>query len=465
MKKLAFLLAIVMCCMLLCACGAQTPYIGQNGHWWVGETDTGVAAAGEKGDTGPKGDTGATGEKGETGAKGDTGASGEAGKSAYRSYCETYGYTGTEEEWMAEVHERLSKYTSEEIYALADRATLALECYDPYEEQFATGSGFFISADGVIATAYHVIDGAHSIRARMSDGTTYQVSQVVGFDMDRDIALLKISVTRAVDYLPLETGEITPGETAYSFGSPLGFLDGSFSSGVVAAALREEAIDLYGEEVYRQVQFTAPISQGNSGGPLLNAHGRVIGIVTSTYLYGEDLNLATFIDELKHIDRTYARSVPLFFKDTQFYQVKMLDDLYQESEGNNTASVANDVQSGYTVYGECLLNNADVFRITVSGSENVRITVACITEGALSTKPVLKNASGVSATITWSELSTEDGVLYYFHAALAPGTYTLWMQGNSTSTTTPYVLYTYWRSASEVNAFEYEIGDLDFLPN
>ena len=90
MRKLAALLAAVVLSGTLVACNTanskvDSPYIGENGNWWVGTTDSGIKAAGEpgsdgaQGEKGDKGDTGAQGEKGEKGDKGDTGAQGEKG--------------------------------------------------------------------------------------------------------------------------------------------------------------------------------------------------------------------------------------------------------------------------------------------------------------------------------------------------------------------------------------------------
>ena len=270
------------------SCGDDSISIGDNGNWWIGDTDTGVSAQGPQGEQGvqgiqglqgeqgiqgaqgPQGEQGVQGPQGEQGEQGEQGPKGDDGKSTYELYCEQFGYDKSEEEWLNEVYERMSKKEPEEIYEMAASATVAIECYDKYGEQFSTGSGFFISKDGLLVTAYHVIAESYSMKIRLSDSGVYSVHSVVGFDVNRDIAILRVNSSITFNYLELEDSEIRPGELAYSFGSPLGFLDGSFSSGVVASKLRDEIFDKETEESYNVVQFTAPISSGNSGGPLIN---------------------------------------------------------------------------------------------------------------------------------------------------------------------------------------------------
>ena len=139
----------------------------------------------------------------------------------------------------------------------------------------SSGSGFFIDEEGTLATAYHVINGAYSLKIETSDGASYDVKNVVAFDSDRDIALLSVELPYQNSFLKIQES-ITPGEIAYSFGSSLGFLDGSFASGVIASDLRETVIDETTDESFKEIQYTAAVSSGNSGGPILNSNGEVI---------------------------------------------------------------------------------------------------------------------------------------------------------------------------------------------
>ena len=414
-----------------------TPHIGDNGNWWIGTHDTGVSAVSTPVES--------------------------VGKSAYELYCEKYGYTGTEAEWLERFYSFMNTPTSEEIYRIADAATVLVACYDINGDAIGTGSGFFINATGLIATAHHVIDGAYSISVRMSDSGTYPVLNVVGFDEARDIALLQISKERIYPYLTLETEGIVPGETAYTFGSPLG-LESSFSAGVVASDLRELEIDSETEETYSCVQYTASSSPGNSGGPLLNAQGRVIGIVCSGLIDGNDLNFATYVGELAEIDRTYSRSVSLYYKDTEYFQIKCFQKPVQEVEPNNAAASANLLTNGNTVIGVTALDAHDDFRVTLTEESdfNIAYVVHGIQVGGIY-YPYLCDASYQEISLEWTEMSYGDYTVYYAYVDLPAGTYYVEVEGRNAAYTTEYGLYTYWRPIDELLEFPYEIYDTDFL--
>lgn len=460
MKRSKVLFSVIIFCLVFCltACAtAQTPYIGENGNWWVGDSDTGVSAKGEKGDTGEKG------EKGDDGAPGKTG---EQGMSIYQTYCELYGYDGTEEEWLRDVHNRLSEKEPEDIYKMAKDATIAIEVYNKQNKQIGTGSGFFISADGLIATAYHVIDGGYSLKARATEDTVYTIHKVIGFDIDRDIAILKIESTHTFEYLELENDGITPGEEVYSFGSPLGFLDSSFSSGVIASDLRVNIFDEDTEESYKQVQFTAPISQGNSGGPLINSHGKVVGVVTSMYLYGDNLNLATYIKELDNIDRSYNKSVSLFFKDTTYYQTKLFDALYDEYESNDSLSLAEPMDNGDTYLGYSKADDEDLYRITVNGWENciVHFGFVVLEDAGTVYYPLILNSSGTEIEVVWEREDADGCRFYYTSVILAPGTYYVSVEGYYADEATGYYIYAYYKTLTEHNSFMGKYDKFGFIP-
>ncbi len=421
--------------------------ISADGYWVINGTKTEVKALGVDG------------------TNGSNGINGTNGKSAYELYCEKYGYTGTEDEWLAEIHKRFSEYTPSDIYALAIDATVTLECKDLDGNVFSRGSGFLINSEGLIATAYHVIEGANSINVYLSDKGMYVAQSVVGFDADRDIALIKISAGHALPYLELETEGITPGEAAYSLGSSLGFLDGSFGSGIVSANLREEVIDADTEEKMYEVQFTAPISGGNSGGPLLNSRGKVIGVVKSYYTNGNDLNMATYIEELEHIDQTYSRSVANFFKDTQYFQIKMDQRIEFESEDNSTIANVDFIFNGDTLYGSTTNNDCDLFMFIVSGSETVDFTIAYAVadDNTWIYYPAIFDKDGNSIELEWDVIVNDGNRVYYAYRTLAPGTYYVQALGYYAEEETAYMLYTYWRSLSDLNNFAYTVYETDFL--
>lgn len=172
-------------------------------------------------------------------------------------------------------------------YVQARTVTISVETTDGGE---STGSGFFIDGDGTLVTSYHVIDAANSISVEIQDGAKYAVEEIVDFSELYDVAVLKLDVS-GNDYLKMCEKEIRTGEAAYAVGSSLGFLNGTFSDGIISNTSRKVGM-------IQCVQTTAAISSGNSGGPLVNAYGEVIGINAFSYQGGENLNLAVKMDAL-----------------------------------------------------------------------------------------------------------------------------------------------------------------------
>ncbi|MCL6534977.1 MAG: S1C family serine protease [Armatimonadetes bacterium] len=159
----------------------------------------------------------------------------------------------------------------------------------------ATGTGFAVSADGKIATNYHVIEGASRIFVKLPNGRTVGVQRVIASDKRVDLAILQV---RGVSLRPLPLGDssaVKVGQEVCVMGSPLG-LEQSFSTGVVSAKR------VLGG--FEWVQFTAPISPGNSGSPVMTRSGRVIGVATFGYEKGQNLNFAASVKYLNATEPT-----------------------------------------------------------------------------------------------------------------------------------------------------------------
>jgi tetratricopeptide (TPR) repeat protein len=165
-------------------------------------------------------------------------------------------------------------------------AVVAVITYDAKNEMQMTGSGFFIHP-GQVLTNLHVIDGAHHVEVRTLDGKgkTYPVGGIVSVDDEGDLAVLSVDMP-AERGRALEVAQALPeeGEQVFVIGNPLR-LEGSISDGIVSA-VRE--VPSLGEII----QITAPISHGNSGSPLFNMKGEVIGIITMKVTNGQNINLA-----------------------------------------------------------------------------------------------------------------------------------------------------------------------------
>jgi tetratricopeptide (TPR) repeat protein len=158
--------------------------------------------------------------------------------------------------------------------------------YDAKGEPLISGSGFFIRA-GEIVTNMHVIRGAHRVEIHTLEGKgrTYPVAGALAVDEEADLALLSVDLPPERSR-PLQFASTLPdeGEQVFVIGNPLR-LEGSVSDGIVSAV--REVPDLG-----RIIQITAPVSHGNSGSPLLNMRGQVIGIVTVKVTNGQNINLA-----------------------------------------------------------------------------------------------------------------------------------------------------------------------------
>lgn len=147
--------------------------------------------------------------------------------------------------------------------------------------QQAFGSGFIISKDGYIVTNNHVIENATRVTVALSDEREFD-AEIIGSDKKTDTALLKIETQNELPTLPLGDSEaIRVGDISVAIGNPFG-LKGTFTMGVISATGRNSSVD--SDAPYKDyIQTDAPINQGNSGGPLLNIYGEVIGMNTAIY--------------------------------------------------------------------------------------------------------------------------------------------------------------------------------------
>ena len=162
----------------------------------------------------------------------------------------------------------------------------------------ASGSGFIISTDGFVVTNNHVIENARDIRVSLADGRTVP-AELKGADPSTDIAVLKIDVSglKALSFADSEA--LQPGQIAIAIGNPLG-LQHTVTAGVVSALGRTLRAS-NGRLIDDIIQTDASLNPGNSGGPLVNSLGQVIGVNTATILSAQGLcfavssNLAAFV--------------------------------------------------------------------------------------------------------------------------------------------------------------------------
>lgn len=146
-----------------------------------------------------------------------------------------------------------------------------------------TGSGFLVSADGLIVTNEHVITDASVITVSLYDGSVYEAG-LVGIDSENDIAVIRINVDEGIQLSYLEFGDsstLSVGQKVLAIGNPFGY-DRTMVTGIISG-LSRPIRDEDGKVLLGMIQTDAPINPGNSGGPLLNTKGQVIGINTAIY--------------------------------------------------------------------------------------------------------------------------------------------------------------------------------------
>ena len=165
--------------------------------------------------------------------------------------------------------------TPQQVYAAVNPSTVTVVAVES-REKASVGTGVIMTADGYIITNAHVIAGAASCWIALDTGVTYD-ALLVGYDERQDLAVLK--ALDAQDLPAAQFGDsdrVVVGDTAYAIGNPLGLeLRGTMTDGMISAVNR--AVEMGGHTM-TLLQTTAALNNGNSGGPLINAYGQVIGI-------------------------------------------------------------------------------------------------------------------------------------------------------------------------------------------
>lgn len=184
-----------------------------------------------------------------------------------------------------------SEYSPAELFSTYAPAVVSITIQ--HHGFHSGGTGFFIDDQGTIATNHHVIEDAGEVEVKTLDGETFKRVELLVSDPDNDLALLRVDPKELGGLVPRtllgDSESVRVGEPVSVIGNPLG-LEHTLTNGIISARRVYEG--------KRYVQMSAPISPGNSGGPVFDRHGRVIAVSVATMYGGQNLNLAVPVSSL-----------------------------------------------------------------------------------------------------------------------------------------------------------------------
>lgn len=229
-------------------------------------------------------------------------------------------------------------------------------------ETRGSGSGFIFTPDGFILTNSHVVSGAKRIEVTVSDGHKHQ-ADLIGDDMDTDLAVIRINAPNLVPAHLGNSQNIRVGQLVVAIGNPYGF-QYSVTAGVVSAlgrSLRAQS----GRLMDAVIQTDAALNPGNSGGPLVNSRGEVIGVNTAMILPAQGICFATSIDTAKFVasrlirdgkvSRSYiglaGQNVPLPRRIVRYYNLAVENGILVVSFEGNSPARKGGVREGDIIVG------------------------------------------------------------------------------------------------------------------
>lgn len=174
--------------------------------------------------------------------------------------------------------------TAAEVYAANVNSvvgiTTTVDVLGQLSHTAAAGTGFVLTPDGYILTNYHVIEGASKVAVSMFSGESYD-AKIVGYEESKDIAVLKVNAENLTPVVLGDSENLNVGDDVVAIGNPLGELTFTLTTGVVSA--KDRMVTLSNSVTMTLLQTDCAINAGNSGGPLFNMYGEVIGVTNAKY--------------------------------------------------------------------------------------------------------------------------------------------------------------------------------------
>ena len=289
--------------------------------------------------------------------------------------------------------ERENALTAQEVYAQVNPSVVSVVAY--MDRGGSVGTGVIMSEDGYIVTNHHVIAGGSSCTVILSSGYDLE-AKVVGWDTDNDLAVLKVEGEDLPTAVFGSSDLLTVGDKVYAIGNPLGLeLRGTLTDGIVSAINRDVDVDGI---TMTLIQTNAALNSGNSGGPLINEYGQVVGINTikmvSTYdddATVEGLGFAVPSSTVAHIVNCIISTGEVVPEPvlgiTVLGQAALPDGTVGVLVAEVTPGLGGDqggIQAGdiiLSVDGEAVKENADILRIRRRHQVGESLTMVVYREG------------------------------------------------------------------------------------
>lgn len=311
------------------------------------------------------------------------------------------------------------KMDSADIYDLACEQVVFIELFQSTKDRIgvprtntSTGTGFIVTSDGYIITNYHVIEteGEYSsVKVILHNGDEYPAT-IVGYEeYDSDIAVLKIDAQGLSPATLGDSSELRTGEVIYPVGHPLGDLQYTITMGIVSAKDRVIKAGTTGKKI-NMFQMDASVNSGNSGGPVYNAQGKVVGVATAKYSDNfmqmglEGLSFAIPINEaialanniMENTDVRGAASFGITITDVSDVQARyfgITKGAYVQSVGEGSCAEKAGIQPGDVITG--------IDSYTVESMDELRAAIKHYKAGQDAIVNIFRNGEDLSLPITF----------------------------------------------------------------